>query len=309
MTPFLRDLWHDLREKRLWPVAAALLLAVVAVPALLLNSGSGDSGGAPPVTAAPGVPAAQSAVVTLADETTAQASGLEQFDEKDPFKPRGPAATETATAPDVGQPDADAGSAPADESPASGGSPTLPGSESPGGFPTSPGTSPGDDGSSGGDQPSKPVAFAYVVDVRFGRRDAEPRLYRGLQRLDVLPRTAAPLLVFLGVSPTGKTAIFLLDSAVSQDGDGRCQPSKDECTFIHLNAERNHDLHFLTTEDGRQYAIRLLEIRKERVDRRARSSRAARSARGARGARARSAARHEKRRRPALGADEIVYER
>ena len=29
------DLWHDLREKRLWPVAALLLLALVAVPVLL----------------------------------------------------------------------------------------------------------------------------------------------------------------------------------------------------------------------------------------------------------------------------------
>lgn len=308
MSSFLHDLWHDLREKRLWPVAAVLLLGVVAVPALLLDSGTGDSAGAPPVTAAPGAPAAQSAVVTLADETTAGTSRLEHFDEKDPFEPRGPAAPKTVTAPDADQ-SGDAGAAQPDDSPASGGSPTLPGGDSSGGLPTFPGTSPGDGQNGDGDQPSKPVAYAYTVDVRFGRRDGEPRLYRGLQRLDVLPRTAAPLLVFLGVSPTGKTAIFLLDSAVSQDGDGRCQPSKDECTFIHLNAERNHDLHFLTTEDGRQYAIRLLEIRKERVDRRARSSRAARSARGARGARARSAARREKRRRPALGADEIVYER
>jgi hypothetical protein len=299
---FFTDLLHDLREKKLWPVAAVLLLALVAAPALLLKSSSADSGDAPvtpPAQAAPG--AAEAALVTLADGSTADASDLESFDEKNPFGDGRDAAPSTDAGSELPTPeDLDELFGGGAEEPASGDAPGA-------GSPSPPAAPPSGDG--GDDTPAKPVAYAYEVDVRFGRRDGEPRLYRGLQRLDVLPRSAAPLLVFLGVSPTGKTAIFLLDSSVSQNGDGRCQPSKDECTFIHLNAERNHDLHFLTTEDGREYAIRLLEIRKERVDRRARSSRAARSARGARGARARSAARREKRRRPALGADEIVYER
>ena len=301
MNAFFTDLVHDLREKKLWPVAAVLLLALVAAPALLLKSSSADSGdpaAAPPAQATPD--AAEAALVTLADGSTADASDLESFEEKNPFGDGrdAPESTESGgELPTTGELDELLGGG--GDAPASGGAP-------PASSPDAPASPP----SGGGDDtPAKPVAYAYEVDVRFGRRDGEPRLYRGLQRLDVLPRSAAPLLVFLGVSPTGKTAIFLLDSSVSQNGDGRCQPSKDECTFIHLNTERNHNLHFLTTEDGREYAIRLLEIRKERVERRARSSRAARSAPGARGARARSAARREKRRRPALGADEIVYER
>ena len=35
MTNFLLDIWSDLREKRLWPVAVALLVALVAVPVVL----------------------------------------------------------------------------------------------------------------------------------------------------------------------------------------------------------------------------------------------------------------------------------
>ncbi len=35
MKIFLLDLWHDLRQKRLAPVAVVLLLALVAVPVLL----------------------------------------------------------------------------------------------------------------------------------------------------------------------------------------------------------------------------------------------------------------------------------
>ena len=35
MKVFALDLWQDLREKRLWPVALLLLAALVAVPVLL----------------------------------------------------------------------------------------------------------------------------------------------------------------------------------------------------------------------------------------------------------------------------------
>jgi hypothetical protein len=35
MNKLLLDLWHDLRAKRLWPVAALLAIALVAVPVVL----------------------------------------------------------------------------------------------------------------------------------------------------------------------------------------------------------------------------------------------------------------------------------
>ena len=35
MKIFLLDLWHDLRAKRLWPVALVLAVALVAVPVVL----------------------------------------------------------------------------------------------------------------------------------------------------------------------------------------------------------------------------------------------------------------------------------
>src|SRR5688500_3334631 len=37
MHNFLLDLWHDLREKRLWPIAVALLAATLAVPFVLME--------------------------------------------------------------------------------------------------------------------------------------------------------------------------------------------------------------------------------------------------------------------------------
>src|SRR3712207_6062370 len=37
MTTFLIDIWHDLRAKRLWPVAVALLVATLAVPVVVVK--------------------------------------------------------------------------------------------------------------------------------------------------------------------------------------------------------------------------------------------------------------------------------
>ena len=50
MKIFLLDLWHDLKEKRLWPVAVVLLAALVAVPVLLAKPSSAPSGPAPSAT-------------------------------------------------------------------------------------------------------------------------------------------------------------------------------------------------------------------------------------------------------------------
>ena len=53
MKAFALDLWHDLREKRLWPVAVLLLAALVAVPVLLAKPA--DDPGPPPARRDPGV--------------------------------------------------------------------------------------------------------------------------------------------------------------------------------------------------------------------------------------------------------------
>lgn len=295
MNLLLKDLLHDLREKRLWPVAALMLLALVAVPAVLLRSPSEEPAAAPQAPAAAD-PRANAAVVALAGEGEVPPSQLDSFRAKDPFEPRGSAA---ATPPAQAElpPSAESPSVPDPATSGPGLSPGLPEPVFGGGG--GDGTSPGlpAPGSGGETERKQRVAYAYTVDLRFGRRDGTVRTYRGLERLDVLPRgDEVPVLVFLGVSPTGKTAIFLVDSGVDQHGNGRCKPSKEECTFLHLTAERGHDLHYLETEEGVPYAIRLLEIRKERIDgKQAKASRKAMSSR-------------ERRQTPELGADELVYE-
>src|SRR6187551_434370 len=108
MTTFFVDLWHDLREKRLWPVAVGLLAAIVAVPVILFKPAS-DA--APPTTVTPKTGAADTLPVVAVESGPPVGSKLEAFDEKNPFKPMKDLATEDAggTNPNATAAAADAG--------------------------------------------------------------------------------------------------------------------------------------------------------------------------------------------------------
>jgi len=86
MHTFLLDLWHDMREKRLWPFAALLMIAIAAVPFTLMKKEEP----APPVATPP--TQAQTAAdklptIALEDVSEKNASNLGEFSEKNPFKP------------------------------------------------------------------------------------------------------------------------------------------------------------------------------------------------------------------------------
>src|SRR4051794_17813815 len=105
--PFLRNVVKDLVEKRLWPVAALLAAALVAVPVVLGRTGGED---APAAAATPAPPAAEGAT---ADGSTAATRAVVSLDTgtparrhlggrlRDPFQgPKAPAEkTAKATAP------------------------------------------------------------------------------------------------------------------------------------------------------------------------------------------------------------------
>src|SRR5918998_3246827 len=89
MKIFLLDLWHDLREKRLAPVAAVLLLGLVAVPVLLAKPAE-DPGPAPLVAAPKKSDREALAALTkvkLGEDATAKGSTLGVFDPDNPFNP------------------------------------------------------------------------------------------------------------------------------------------------------------------------------------------------------------------------------
>jgi hypothetical protein len=258
MNKFLLELWHDLRAKRLWPVAALLVLALVALPLVLKKHPADNSSAAAPVVTPSAGDSASKAVV-VADTGGAKTSMLGVFNKKDPFKPD--SAVLSAAHPKT-------------SSPSSGGGSSQP-AQSGGGSSQPSGNSPSSGGGSGGgvqvspQQPVKPQApkgpFAYTVDVRFGKR-GEPRTHHNVQKLDVLPNQNNPLLVFMGVNTAGDTAVFLTDTSLKAAGEGKCRPDGDTCSFLYLKLDKNsnsEDLSEVAADgSGTEYTLTLLAIHK-----------------------------------------------
>jgi hypothetical protein len=257
MNKFLFELWHDLRAKRLWPVAALLVVALVAVPVVLKKKSSSPTPSTPPAAAASSAADNASKAVVVADTNTAKSSTLGVFNKKNPFKPDH--AVLAAAHPKA--PAAPKSSSPS--TPAGGGSNPSSGSGS---------TPSGGSGPTGGSSPSTPTKpeapkgpFAYTVDVKFGKR-GETRVHHNVQKLDVLPNQNNPLLVFLGVNSAGDEAVFLTDTSLKAAGEGKCKPDGNTCSFLYLKLDKDsntEDLSEVAADgSGTEYTLELLAIHK-----------------------------------------------
>jgi hypothetical protein len=98
------------------------------------------------------------------------------------------------------------------------------------------------------------------VDIKFGRV-GRARRRSGVKRLEILPNSRHPVLVFLGVTADRRRAVFLVDSTTSQSGEGKCRPDLENCTFVYLATDDEKDEHFFTDADGTEYGLHLLKIR------------------------------------------------
>jgi hypothetical protein len=279
MKNFLLDLWYDLREKRLWPVAALLLAALVATPVVLSKKAEEPEPASATAAAAPAEAKKEDGPAALANvklEELAKGSGssLSSFDPRNPFAPPRKAleaarrnaegSTATSAATSVG-PGSDAGSG-GSTAGGSGGVDVTPGS----GRVTPPnlgGYTPpaGDNGDS---KEADAPEYTYVVDVTFRAND-RVRTVRGLRKLDMLPDAESPLLIFMGVTEKAGNAVFMVDSTLQAAGEGTCKPSAVECAALYLGPGSEHEF---TTDEGDSYTLRVDEIRRVTVGARASAS-------------------------------------
>ena len=259
MNDLLLDIWNDLREKRLWPVAALLLVGLIAVPVVL--SKPTEEPTVAPATSSPqakteGV-AKGLAELTVAKDESGEGSTLDVFDPSDPFKPPKDVIANSKEGTDTGAP-ADSGAADTGGATDTGGSDTSGGGTTTGGTetPTQTGT--------------KTVEYRYVADVTF-TANGKKRKIKGLERLEVLPSEKNPLLIFLGAGKNGNNAVFLVDSTLTAVGEGKCKPSRAQCAFLYLGAGSVEEI---TNDDGDSYTLRVDQIRKVKVGEDASSSKA-----------------------------------
>lgn len=266
------NIWRQLVQRRLWPVAILLLAALVAVPLTLAKD--------PEPAPVPSAPAAtggkdELAVTPIVAKAAPEDRGARRRvlgAAKNPFKVK----------------KADDGVVSSDQPTGSSGITSGPG----GGVTPAPidGAGGGDTGG-GGAAPTAPSAPApttpaepkppvktYAPDeltVRFGGSDAGGER-QSLERLQPLPSAEQPVLIYLGLLKDGKTAEFLVDHGVQAIGDGECRPSPELCETLRLRAG---DTEFLDVVDatgavGGQFQLDLIKVHnsKQASASRARSS-------------------------------------
>ncbi len=226
---FFRNLVRDLVDKKLWPVAAALLLALVAVPVLLGGGSSTPVPRASEPVAAAGAPVATAAQVSLdtseaADKRHRPGAVRNPFKQLHQPKPQ----TSATSAPGTG------GSA---ATGAKGGA--AGGSDKSGG--TGGGSTKVDTTAPSVTKPVAQVAPSlaqrrvYRVAVRFGEAGALTTR-RDAARLTALPSTAKTMALLLGVRSDRRTAVFMLAPGVQARGDGWCRPSAAKCHTLEMRA-------------------------------------------------------------------------
>ena len=294
MKIFMLDLWHDLQQKRLAPVAIALLVGLVAIPVVLAKPAE-DAAPAP----VPRVSAAQRenadralaalSEVKLGNEKVGSGSTLGVFDPKNPFKaPRGAIKKQVASSGGAAGPGSASG-------PSSNSGSTNGGSS---GGTTSGGTTTTTGGTTGGGTTTTTTVYKYVVDVTF-EANGRTRHIKGLEKLDMLPSQQSPLLIFMGVTANGGNAVFMVDSTLKAAGEGKCKPSASQCAFAYIGAGSEY---MFSNESGDSYRVKIDEIRKVKVS----PGGSAAKAGSAKGAKAHASVGAPRRFTPPAFADEVV---
>jgi hypothetical protein len=258
----LNDLYRDMRDRRLLIPAVALVAALIAVPVLL----STDSPSAlPPVPPPPSeATAAQPAVLAETVGIRDYRKRLEALKSKNPFKQKFALPTpESVALADQGS--AGASTAATDSGVSSGTSASVPGSVSPDPPSTAP-SAPLPQPAPGSVKHTRKL-ITRVVDITLGPL-GETKKYDNVKRTDVLPSNEEPLIAYFGASPNGKRAAFLISSTVvSSDGDGRCSPDPETCSFVTMKAGDQRYLHIQAEGEAEEvvYRFKLRKIEEKVV--------------------------------------------
>lgn len=234
------NLIKELRERKLWPIAIGLIVALVAVPVLLSKKApttlvTQPTGGLPYSTG--------TALPAIAIKTTPAVSKLAGRG-RDPFTPQDVATTATTTTTTTTS--------------------TTPPSSTTGVSAGSTGSSTGSSSSSGAGSatpstsgattpattttptltPAKPAPPApagltaqqsYQVSLAITTSNGGINTIDPLERLSVLPSVQQPLLVELGVLQGGKQVLFAVEPGAAVSGPGTCTPGPIDCEVLSLS--------------------------------------------------------------------------
>jgi hypothetical protein len=241
VTATVQRLVRELREKRLWPVAAALLVAIIAVPVLLLKSSSPPPVAPGPLATPP--PVAATSLPTLNVQTTPSQSRLTGR-ARDPFAQQSSgtttsSSTTTSTATATASTSSSTGTS---------GSSTAQGTVGGSGIAVStptpvtprpipvPSTKPKVSAAGLTATQSYDVSLA-ITNASGGLNTIDP-----LERLSVLPNNKQPLLIELGVLQGGHRVLFAVQPGTIVSGPGKCTPGRIDCEILSLGLNQTESL-------------------------------------------------------------------
>jgi hypothetical protein len=260
----LRSVFSDLMEKRLWPIAAALGIALIAIPVLLSKPAGSEPAATPvapatPATGGGSLSAFQPVVNTEGKKSSEIRKHLRGFESKDPFKVQGLGGGGGGSSSD-GTVQVQGTSATSD---------TGTGTSGGGGSvtPTDVTSGSGDQGTTTpttGSGSQTLTYFKYTVDVRFGKADNLDK--KRLDQFRALPSSQDPVVVFMGVRTDSETAVFLVSSASSTTGEGNCEPD-DTCTFLYLKPGEQQSFEAIDANNAViTYVLKLIDVNVEKTD-------------------------------------------
>lgn len=244
---FFADLIYDMRSRGLLPLAALLVVAMIAVPMYLSSQGSDPVTpvAAPAPDTAELAPENQAAVVAYEPGVRDYKERLSEQSEKDPFIQQftvSEKATDSLEAATSGG--GDSAATPAPDSGSTGGS-------------TAPAT-----GGSGGDKPVSSTRhyYFYETDVFVGEVGTELKRVNRVPRTSPLPSKEIPVLLYMGVAGDGKAAVFSVSrDVVGVGGEGFCSPSPESCQLLALEKGQQADVTY--SFDNKVYTVKVADVR------------------------------------------------
>jgi hypothetical protein len=282
----LKDLYRDLRDRRLLPFVALLIVAIVAVP-ILLGAESKPKGGArvtSPVAvlreAAERAKASTISVVQADPGLRDYRKRLRSRRVRNPFNQhytksvlKGAKLNEPKSTSTTGEGKTSTSKTPEGGSSGQGGGSQGGGSQGGGGG--------GSQGGGGAANPSTGTVYVPAIDVTIVRSsgskaDGDKKRGKPQQRTRVLPTTSLPsrkaeVVNFIGVSPeTGRSVFVVSTDVTAVFGEGRCISGSDRCQLIEL--DKGFPETFVRGEGGDRYKVKVTDVHVVAVDGKARKS-------------------------------------
>jgi hypothetical protein len=238
----LSSMIKELRDRKLWPIAVLLIVALVAVPVLLSKSAPTNL-----VTPEPnaGLPySSGTALPAISVKTTPDNSKL-AGNGRNPFTPYHVGQSTTATVASAPSSTTSAGTGTTGSTGGSTGTGSTTGGSSTTSTPT---TSTPASTTPAPTTPPKPAptgltaSQSYQVSLAVTSASGDLNTIDPLQRLSVLPSVKQPLLTELGVLQGGKQVVFVVEPGAVVGGPGTCTPGPIDCEILTLSPGQTEGL-------------------------------------------------------------------